>query len=108
MYSEVLTTAWEQMEANADISPFSSVCSVLVNICVAGRSRDRVGKKSDRLNVTDRNTLNTTDGEQRYKSESVKTFQTKTLNSEVTFKLQAKTRCVSLLESHQRVLTSVW
>lgn len=61
--SEILTTAHEQMGAITDISPFSSVCSVLVNICVAGGSRERVGKKSDILNVTARNTLNSTDGE---------------------------------------------
>lgn len=69
------------MGAITDISPFSSVCSVLVNICVAGGSRDGVGKKSDKINITARNTLNTTDGEWRYKFESVKRFQNKDLNT---------------------------
>lgn len=75
------------MGAITDISPFSSVCSVLVNICVAGGSRDKAEKKSDRLKIRARNTLNTTDGEWRYKFESVKHFKTKTLNTQVTFKV---------------------
>lgn len=61
--SEILTTAHEQMGAITDISLFSSVCSVLVNICVAGGSRERGGKKSDGLNVKAKNTLNCTDGD---------------------------------------------
>lgn len=51
--SEISTTAREQMGTITDIGPFS-VCAVLVNICVAGGGGgDTVGKKSDRLQVTD-------------------------------------------------------
>ena len=38
--SEILTTVLKQMGAITKISPFSSVCSVLVNICVSGGSRE--------------------------------------------------------------------
>lgn len=61
--SEILTTARKQMGAITAIRPFSSVCSVLVNICVAGGCRDGAGKNSDTLDVAARNTANTADGE---------------------------------------------
>lgn len=89
------------MGAITDISPFSSFCSVLVNICVPDERRGRAGKKSDRFNITARNALNTTDIEWSYKSESVKRFQNKQF--EQWSNLQAEAKCLNLLESNQWV-----
>lgn len=44
--SEISTTVRKQMGAITEFSPSSSVCSVLVNTCVAGGSGDGVGTKT--------------------------------------------------------------
>lgn len=60
--SEILTTARKQMGAITDIRPFSSVCSVLVNM----GSEGRVGRHSGWYNSRARKSA---DGERGYKSE---------------------------------------